>query len=188
MLHLCASRCLLVCLQIAEMEAVVRQSQSYAQTLQNYNTSLQADVQVRGQRLKRDPSSTESAQSKYPTQPARARWHGCRWGTQQLRQSGSTLGLRSNQPIARLQTGNVAAASCHRVVGTCLRPVVFVPFTHSKRRRAAMSCTRRRISCRGRWQSWVAWSRASSGCWSWRRCAGEGRTACSFSLPAAFTL
>jgi hypothetical protein len=38
---------LLLCLQIAEMEAVVRQSQSYAQTLQNYNTSLQADVQVR---------------------------------------------------------------------------------------------------------------------------------------------
>jgi hypothetical protein len=34
-------------LQIAEMEAVVRQSQSYAQTLQNYNTSLQTDVQVR---------------------------------------------------------------------------------------------------------------------------------------------
>jgi len=33
-------------LQIQEMEAVVRQSQSYAQTLQNYNTSLQADVQV----------------------------------------------------------------------------------------------------------------------------------------------
>jgi hypothetical protein len=29
------------------MEAVVRQSQTYAQTLQNYNTSLQADVQVR---------------------------------------------------------------------------------------------------------------------------------------------
>jgi hypothetical protein len=29
------------------MEAVVRQSQSYAQTLQNYNTSLQTDVQVR---------------------------------------------------------------------------------------------------------------------------------------------
>jgi hypothetical protein len=28
------------------MEAVVRQSQAYAQTLQNYNTSLQADVQV----------------------------------------------------------------------------------------------------------------------------------------------
>jgi hypothetical protein len=29
------------------MEDVVRQSQTYAATLQNYNTSLQADVQVR---------------------------------------------------------------------------------------------------------------------------------------------
>jgi hypothetical protein len=33
-------------MQVQEMEAVVRQSQAYAQTLQNYNTSLQADVQV----------------------------------------------------------------------------------------------------------------------------------------------
>lgn len=39
--------CCLCALQIAEMEAVVRHSQSYAQTLQNYNTSLQTDVQVR---------------------------------------------------------------------------------------------------------------------------------------------
>jgi hypothetical protein len=35
--------------QLQEMEAVVRQSQTYAQTLQNYNTSLQTDVQVGGQ-------------------------------------------------------------------------------------------------------------------------------------------
>ena len=34
-------------LQIREMEDVVRQSQTYAATLQNYNTSLQTDVQVR---------------------------------------------------------------------------------------------------------------------------------------------
>jgi len=33
-------------MQIHEMEDVVRQSQGYASTLQNYNTSLQADVQV----------------------------------------------------------------------------------------------------------------------------------------------
>lgn len=39
--------CCCCVLQIQEMEGVVRQSQSYAQTLQNYNTSLQADVQVR---------------------------------------------------------------------------------------------------------------------------------------------
>lgn len=38
--------CMCVCVQIQEMEAVVRQSQTYAQTLQNYNTSLQTDVQV----------------------------------------------------------------------------------------------------------------------------------------------
>lgn len=37
--------CILSPPQIQEMEAVVRQSQTYAQTLQNYNTSLQADVQ-----------------------------------------------------------------------------------------------------------------------------------------------
>lgn len=36
----------LTTMQVQEMEAVVRQSQAYAQTLQNYNTSLQADVQV----------------------------------------------------------------------------------------------------------------------------------------------
>lgn len=116
LLHPCASGCLLVCLQIAEMEAVVRQSQSYAQTLQNYNTSLQADVQVRGQRLKRvrtTPPQSQHEASTRPSQHSRVGWHGCRWGTQQLRQSGSKLGLRSNQPIARPQTGNVPAASCH---------------------------------------------------------------------------
>lgn len=42
-----ADNCLGLCiLQIREMEDVVRQSQTYASTLQNYNTSLQADVQV----------------------------------------------------------------------------------------------------------------------------------------------
>jgi hypothetical protein len=38
---------LLYVVQINEMEDVVRQSQGYASTLQNYNTSLQADVQAR---------------------------------------------------------------------------------------------------------------------------------------------
>lgn len=37
---------MLIFMQINEMEDVVRQSQGYASTLQNYNTSLQADVQV----------------------------------------------------------------------------------------------------------------------------------------------
>lgn len=166
----------------------MRQSQAYASTLQAYNTSLQGDVQVRAAA----PWQRHVKQLICSCTPVKAATPLCCSVTQLWAQHEQQLLTATCTGRVWLPTLLAAAGDVHHlplilkqlllmtlrgvhrkccVLHPCALLMRCMPVLMRRWRRAAATSWRvRRTRCRAKWLSWAAWSRARSGCWSWRRC------------------